>query len=165
MMGASPLVKIYRPSSGGSTAYAIAVLVGLGVGILDRGMWILFTASGLIGTALGLLVSAYICFFGTRWWVFLYDKHLEVHPRLAKFIQDRLGISLYTPRVVYYQQIREVKSTRGFGWFNEIQLVLKDSRRSTCGITRRGIENYADLEKELIQRLPRTCAHTATDSS
>jgi hypothetical protein len=165
MTNASPPIKVYKPSAGGGTAYAIAVLIGLGVGFLDRGTWIFFSVSGLIGTGLGLLVAAYISFFGTRWWVCLYDKHLEIHPRLAKLIQDRLGVSLYTPRAISYQQIREVKWTRGFGWFNEIQLVLRDSRRSTCGITRRGVQNYADLEKELLQRLPPTCVLTGIESS
>jgi hypothetical protein len=157
-------LKIYRPSNGGTAVYAIAVLIGLAVGLIDRGTSIFSSISGVIGTGLGLAAAAYVCFFGTRWWVYLYEEHLEIHPRLAKLILDKLGVSLYTPRTIKYQRIREIRWTHGLGWFNELQFFLAGNK-SAAGITRHGVQNYADLEKELLQRIPATCGLTGVEFS
>jgi hypothetical protein len=134
-------------------------LVVLFLGILRYGVWILST-DGLISACVGLLIPAYLVFFGFRLWVYLYDGHLELHPRLAKLIKDHLGISLYTPKVIYYRQIEALRRTRGFGGVNALGILLKDRKswqRTGYGIPYQGVENYADLEAELLRRVPPTC--------
>jgi hypothetical protein len=163
MIHSSSAAKIYKPSGGGGVLYAAAILFGLCVGLLERGTWIFLSLGGLTGTGIGMLIVAYVVFFGSRWWVYLYDNHLEIHPRLAKLIKDHLGTSLYTPKIIYYQQIQALRRTRGFGYYNALVILLKDRKRSKYAITRRGVENYADLEAELLRRVPPTCELSGVD--
>ncbi len=110
-----------------------------------------------------MLIGAYAAFFGSRWWVFLYDTHLEIHPRLAKLIKDRLGLSIYTAKSIYYHRIKALRRTRGLGYYNALIVVVGDHKSSEFPITRMGVENYADLEAELLRRVPPTCELSGTD--
>lgn len=158
MMNASLSPRIYKPRAGGGGVFAGVGLVVLSLGFLKYGDWI-FSVSGLIGSCAGLLIAAYLV-FGSRPWVYLYGDRLELHPRLAKLIKDRLGVSLYTPKVIYYRQIGALRRTRGFGGLNALGILLKNRKswqRPGYGIPYLGVENYADLEAELLRRIPPGC--------
>src|SRR5574337_1163128 len=67
MMNASSAPRIYKPHTGGGRLYAGVTLVVLFLGILRYGTWILST-DGLISACVGLLIPAYLIFFGFRLW-------------------------------------------------------------------------------------------------
>jgi hypothetical protein len=118
-----------------------------------------FSVIGLIGLGIGLLIAGYLELFAFRLWVYLYDDRLEIHPSLAKLLQDRLGITLYRPKVVYYREVRGLRRTRGFGGYNALVVIKKPKPWHRCeyGIPYLGVENFADLEAELLRRVPPTC--------
>ncbi len=158
MSGCTRTPKIYKPSTGGGGTFAVLALLILFLGALTYGDWLL-SIPGLIGTAVGFLIPAYMI-FGARLWVYLYEDHLELHPRMARCVKDHLGVCLYTPKVVYYRQIRALRRSRGFGAYNALVVLIGERRawqRSEYGIPVQGVENYADLEAELLRRIPPTC--------
>jgi hypothetical protein len=151
--------KIYRPKTGGVASFAVVMVLVTALRFFqDRSL--VTSIHGLVIIGVVVLGMAYIFLFGTRLWVFLYDTHLALHPRLAKLIKDRFGVSLYTPKVIYYRQIKTLRRSRGLGGFNALAIMFTGGKRSELeayGIPYLGVENYADLEAELLRRVPPTC--------
>lgn len=119
----------------------------------------MLSPTGLIVMSVVLVVAAYLEFFAFRLWVYLYDDRLVIHPSLAKLIRDHFGITLYTPKIIHYREITGLRRTRGFGGYNAL-VVIKEPRpweRCEYGIPYLGVENFADLEAELLRRVPPTC--------
>jgi hypothetical protein len=158
MPGHTKSVKVYEPLTGGEGTFAVIALVTALLGFLKYGDW-LVSIPGLIGTVAGFLIPAYLI-FGSRLWVFLYEHHLELHPRFAKYLKDHFGVSVYSPKVVYYRQIVALRRSRGFGGHNALAVLIgsrKPWQRNAYGIPYQGVKNYADLEAELCRRAPSTC--------
>ena len=158
MTGSSAL-KIYRARAGGGGWFAVVMVVVYPLMILQDSAWF-FSMGGLISMGIATLIAAYVAFFGFRMWVYLYDTHLALHPRLAKLIQDRLGVCLYRPTVIFYRQIQALRRSRGLGAFNSLAILHtrgKPPQLRGHGIAYQGVENYDDLEAELLRRVPPTC--------
>ncbi|MCX5734164.1 MAG: hypothetical protein NTW68_07550 [candidate division NC10 bacterium] len=139
--------------------FGVVFAVVLSLEFLQDREWVL-SMSGFIAMGVVALLSAYLWFFVIRQWVYLYDSHLALHPRLAKLIKDHLGYSFYTPKVIYYQQITRLRRSRGLGAYNALAIFYtggKHSEKRGAGIHYSGIENYPDLETELLRRVPPTC--------
>lgn len=150
--------RVYRPSGYWWRAYLVGAVVALTVMVL-RGGERTFSPVGVISILITLLVLAYLALFAFRLWVYLYDDRLEIHPSLAKLIQDRLGITLYKPKIIHYRDITGLRRTRGFGGYNALVVIRRARRwqRSEYGIPYLGVNEYADLEAELLRRVPPTC--------
>lgn len=142
----------------------MGAVVALTVMVL-RGGERTFSPIGVFSIFITLLVLAYLALFALRLWVYLYDERLEMHPSLAKLIRDRLGISLYTPKVIYYRDITGLRRTRGFGGYNALVVVRRPQRwrRNAYGIPYLGVQEYDDLERELLRRVPPTCELYSVD--
>jgi hypothetical protein len=137
----------------------VAVGAALVTVLLRYGQDVL-SARRLIGLSVGLLCLAYIEFLGFRLWVYLYSDRLEIRTALSKLVEDRLGMTLGKPVVIYYGQIKALRRTRGFGGFNALGVLLRERKpwqRPGYGIPYQGVENYADLEAELLRRVPPNC--------
>jgi hypothetical protein len=125
----------------------------------------MFSRGGFLVISVILLVYAYIEFFAFRLWVYLYDDRLEIHPALAKLLRDRLGIMVYSPKVVSFRTITALRRTRGFGGFNALVVVRRPPRgqRSEYGISTMGVMDYVELETELLRRVPQDCELYSVD--
>lgn len=163
-MRTSAAPRVYRPSGYRWGVYAGAVLFALALGILKEGARV-FSTVGLIATSIAFLIFAYLEFFAFRLWVYLYDDRLEIHPSLAKLIHDRLGITLYAPKIIHYREITGLRRTRGFGGYNALVVVRRPRRwrRNAYGIPYLGIQEYDDLERELLRRVAPTCELYSVD--
>lgn len=151
--------KVYRARVDGVGLFAALMVAVLCLQILRDRAWF-FSMIGLITMGIVTPLCAYIALFGFRVWVYLYDTHLALHPRLAKLIQDRLGVSLYTPKVIYYRQIHALRRSRGLGMYNALSIFFRAGNPPEViayGIPYYGVENYDELEAELLRRVSPTC--------
>lgn len=150
--------KVYHPSRYRWGIYLAAALCTI-VLIVVRGGARIVSPAGFIVTAIVLLLAAYLEFYAFRVWVHLYDTHLDVYPSLSKLLAERCGLPLGRPIRIYYREIKALRRTRGFVGYNAL-VVVRGRRlgwRSAYGIPCQGVENYSDLEKELLQRVPPNC--------
>jgi len=157
---AAPPLKIYRPAATTWWSYGGAFLFALAVVMAEYGVGDVLSPVVLLGVCLGLLVTAYLHFFARQRWVSLYDDRLEIQTALAKLLQDRWGLARARPIVIYYPQIQALRRARGFGGYNFLALLLRDRRpgqRAGYVIPYHGVEDSADLEAELLRRVPPTC--------
>lgn len=154
----APAEQRFRPSAYPYGPATIGMLFALLVTTIRFGDRTL-SPVGLLGLGVGLTIGAYFALFAFRVWVFLYDDRLEIHPALAKLLHDRLSLPLYRPKTVRYRDIVGLRRTRGFGGLNALVIVRRAPRwqRSEYGIPRLGVADYADLEAELLRRVPPDC--------
>ena len=158
-MHPAPGPAVYGPSPYRPGWYVVAVGAALIAVFLRYGQEVL-SPPRLIGLSVGLLCLAYIEFLGFRLWVYLHSDRLEIRTALSKLLEDRLGITVSKPIVIYYGQIKALRRTRGFGGYNALGVLLGERRswqRPAYGIPYQGVQNYADLEAELLRRVPPTC--------
>jgi len=159
LVNASEKPKVYEPSPYRIGPITAGATFALAVVLLKYGEDLLSPA-GIIGFGVGITLVAYLEFFGLRLWVYLYDNRLEIRTALPRLIEDRLGLAVAKPTVIYYGQIKALRRTRGFGGFNALGILLRERRpwqRPGYGIPYQGVDNYADLEAELLRRVPPTC--------
>lgn len=155
----APEPKVYKPPPYRPGWYVVGVAAALVAVFLRYGQDVL-SGPRLIGLSFGVLCLAYIEFLGFRLWVHLYSDHLEIRTALSKLIQDRLDTSIGKRVIIQYRQIKALRRTRGFGGFNALGILLRERKpwqRPGYGIPYQGVENYADLEAELLRRVPPTC--------
>jgi hypothetical protein len=162
---ASGTPKVYGPSRCRISPYTIGVVFALGVVTAKYGKEVL-SPVGLSAFTVGISLAAYMEFFGLRLWVSLYENRLEIRTALSKLIHDRFGLALCKPVVIYYGQIKALRKTRGFGGFNALGILLRQQmrgQRAGYGIPYQGVKDYADLEAELLRRVPATCELYSVD--
>ena len=114
-------------------------------------------------TLLGLIYVglAYIWFFGRTVWVYLYEDRLEIRQPLSKLLKDRFGFSPSRPKIIYFREIEAMRKTVE----GTALLIIKDGpiwKQRKFPIPhldfgRETMENYKDLEDELLRRVPPTC--------
>lgn len=102
------------------------------------------------------MILALTLFSTGRFWVFLHADRLEIQGVLSKVVQDRFGIALVKPTTIYYRNIRILQ---GLGEHGNLVIIQRtgDGRWKEHLISRSNIENYADLEEELLRRVPAHC--------
>jgi hypothetical protein len=79
----------------------VGAVAGVAV-IVSRAGERTFSLVGIATIVSALLILAYLALFAFRLWVYVYDDRLEIHPSLAKLVRDRLGLTLYSPKVIYF---------------------------------------------------------------
>ena len=152
--------RIYKPATSSRWGFVGLVLFLLAVMVIRYGVEDIFSPGGLSVLGFGLVFTAYLDFFGLRRWVYLFDDRLEIQTALAKLLQDRWGLARARPIVIYYPQIQALRRARGFGGYNFLAVLLRDRRpgqRAGYLIPYHGVEDSADLEAELLRRVPPTC--------
>ena len=155
--------KTYRPKAASWWSCTVGFLVSVAVVIIKYGGGILGTLlspGGAVVLCFAVWFSVYLDFFALRRWVRLHDQFLEIQTVFGKWCEDHLGIDGAGRAVIYYKQIQALRRTQGFGGFNLLGILLGQHgprRRQGYNIPYSGVEGVADIEAELLRRVPATC--------
>ncbi len=156
-MGAHSEPKIYRPTGeslpiflfalGGGIAYAYLMTA-----TVDTYFW--------RGVVIGGVIMVAFAFLGGREWVYLYDDRLEIRRYLVKLIEDQLGVTLLKPRVIHFRHIIRLQQTFALPFWGRYLVITLPAERwgeRNYSIHRDRVENYQDLEADLLRRVPPGC--------
>ena len=147
--------QVYRPSACHWGTGSVVIGVVLLIFVLKDPAWALSPGGLLVGCLLtgGMVLQEYSA---NRRWVFLHDDRLEIHGVLAKLLRDRFGLRLVNPIVIYYRSIRILQGLEEHGNLTIVQRTA-DGEWKEYLVSRVQIENHADLEVELLRRVPAHC--------
>ena len=89
-------------------------------------------------------------------WVLLYEDRLEIHGFLRRLLSDRFGLIRITPTIIPYRHIRILQ---GIGEHGNLVIIqrMPDGRWKEDCVSDVYVENHADLEAELLHRVPTQC--------
>ena len=123
--------------------------------VLDERMSVFSPGGALFGfLAMGIMTLS--LYSSNRRWVLLYHERLEIHGILGKLLRDRFGLNLVKPTVIHYGGIRILQGLGEHGNLTIIQRTT-DGQWKEYLISCVQIENHADLEAELLRRVPAHC--------
>lgn len=147
--------QVYRPSACHWQANIVFLVFMLLILVLDERMSVFSPGGALFGfLVMGIMTLS--LYSGNRRWVFLHDDRLEIHGVLAKLLRDRFGLRLVNPIVIYYRSIRILQGLEEHGNLTIVQRTA-DGEWKEYLVSRVQIENHADLEVELLRRVPAHC--------
>ena len=103
---------------------------------------------------MGLIVL--LLYLKDRCWVLLFEDRLEIHGTLRRLLRDRFGLNRITLTIIPYRQIRILQ---GIGEHGNLVIIERtpDGRWKESCISDVYVENHADLEAELLRRVPPQC--------
>jgi hypothetical protein len=149
--------KVYRPSAPSWKLAGGLSVLGLCLLGAER-YWFAIGRSGdkdagIVGLCLILMA---LWDLGERRWVFLYDDRLEIRGVFSKGLEDRAGIVLCKPQVVYYREVKGFRHVRGLGERRLLQIsrVSHPWQRTRVSIPVSAVDSYANLETDILDRIP-----------
>jgi hypothetical protein len=106
-----------------------------------------------------LAIGGYICFFSWKAWVFLYEDRVEVEFAFTRLVRERFGIALSKRRTVFFRHVNALHKMRGFGGYNFLGIIGSTPTGEERGVSFPYLllEDYAELEAELLRRIPSNC--------
>jgi len=106
-----------------------------------------------------LVFAAYLAFFCWRVWVFLYEDRVEVEFAFTRLIREHFGIALSKRRAVFFRHVSALHKMRGFGGMNFLGIIGSTPTGEGRGVSFPYLllEDYAELEAELLRRIPANC--------
>jgi len=148
--------KVYGPAAPSWRLAGGLIVLGLCLVGVER-YWLSVSRSGNEGVGVIGLVFLLMALWdlGERRWVSLYEDRLEIRDALSKGLQDRVGILLCKPQVVYYRDVKGLRHVRGFGGkILQISKVSHPWQRTRISIPVSSVQSYADLETDILHRIP-----------
>jgi hypothetical protein len=151
--------RVFKPEGADWTTFGVCLLItGIVISAKHRpGDFAWWIDIPFLAAILG--IGAYISFFSWKAWVFLYEDRLEFEFAFTKLVRERFGIALSKRRTVYFRTVRGLRKMHGFGAFNFLAIIWQTSTGEVreYGFPYRTLQDYPELEAELLRRIPANC--------